>query len=421
MDSSPHGENSTIALVSITQPTDDSQSTWINISSSLSAPTWTYDVFLNFRGEDTRRSLVEHLYQALSSKGVYTYKDDQILEKGKSISPELLQAIEESLIAIIIFSKDYASSTWCLEELVKIMECHDTNGQIVFPIFYDVDPSDVRKQRNSFADAFVKHERDQSPEKVQKWRNALILASGLSGYHSCTFRDDHKFTEKIVEDVNRELHRFEIPAGEHNLVGVGSRMDEVVSLLELRHNDRVRIVGIHGKPGIGKTTVARALFDKLSDKYEAACFLNNVGKISEKHGVEYLQEILLSEMLKLRNVKIRSTNEGLNMMSRRFRHMRVVIVLDDVDHENQLEALAGNRNWFGGGSRVIITTRDGELLSKCGVDGKYKAYGLSYNEAKQLFSLYVFGSRTLGVFTKQLVGPICCVCRLLRLLKPWLL
>ncbi|KAL3530330.1 hypothetical protein ACH5RR_009652 [Cinchona calisaya] len=144
MDSFSYEEESKITLVLTTRLTDYSQSSCIDISES-SALTWTYDVFLNFRGEDTRRSFVEHLYQALNSKGVFTYKNNQILEKGKSISPELLQSIVESLIAIIVFSKDYASSTWFLEELVNIMESHNNNVQIVFPIFYDVDPSDVRK------------------------------------------------------------------------------------------------------------------------------------------------------------------------------------------------------------------------------------------------------------------------------------
>ena len=124
-------------------------------------------------------------------------------------------------------------------------------------------------------------------------------------------------------------------------------------------------------------------------------------------------------MLKLRNIKIRSTSEGLSMMARRFRHLRTLIVLDAVDHANQLEALAGKRHWFGGGSRIVITARDEELLSKYGADGTYKVYGLSYNQAKQLFSLYAFGSRTPGAFRKHWGGPICSICRLPSSIKAW--
>ncbi|OIT29442.1 tmv resistance protein n [Nicotiana attenuata] len=100
---------------------------------------------------------------------------------------ELLKAIEESQFAVIIFSKNYATSKWCLDELVKIMECKDEYGQTVIPVFYDVDPSDVRNQRESFAEAFDKHETKykddvEEMQKVQRWRNALTAAANLKGY-----------------------------------------------------------------------------------------------------------------------------------------------------------------------------------------------------------------------------------------------
>ena len=110
---------------------------------------WKYHVFLSFRGEDTRKSFTDHLYAALKQKGIFTFKDDEKLERGKLISLELLKAIEESMFAIVILSKNYASSTWCLDELVKIMECKEKMGLIVLPIFYDVDPFDVREQKKN--------------------------------------------------------------------------------------------------------------------------------------------------------------------------------------------------------------------------------------------------------------------------------
>ena len=115
-------------------------------SSSSSSRKWKYNVFLSFRGEDTRRSFIDHLYTTLKQKGIFTFRDNEELERGKPIKHELLVAIEESLYAIVIFSKNYASSTWCLDELVKIMECKDKIGLIVHLIFYDVDPSEVRNR-----------------------------------------------------------------------------------------------------------------------------------------------------------------------------------------------------------------------------------------------------------------------------------
>ena len=156
-------------------------------SSSSSVPTgrWTHEVFLSFRGEDTRNNFVDHLYTALSQRGISVFKDDQALDKGKPISRELLKAIEESKLAVVVFSKKYADSSWCLDELVKIMECEDQMELMVLPVFYHVDPSDVRGQKNDFDTAFQEHEDKfkGEMEKVKKWRKALAAAAGLSGWH----------------------------------------------------------------------------------------------------------------------------------------------------------------------------------------------------------------------------------------------
>ncbi|KAL4382262.1 hypothetical protein AHAS_Ahas04G0215900 [Arachis hypogaea] len=113
-------------------------------SGSIPPPTrsWTYHVFLSFRGEDTRTGFTGHLYAALNRKGITTYKDDQNLRKGDVISKELLKAIEESMFAVIVFSPDYASSSWCLDELQKIIECKNQLGQQIEAVFYGVEPSD---------------------------------------------------------------------------------------------------------------------------------------------------------------------------------------------------------------------------------------------------------------------------------------
>ena len=156
-------------------------------SSSYSfTPQWKYDVFLSFRGKDTRNNFTDHLYFALKQKGILAFRDDEKLERGKSISPELSKAIEESRFAIVILSSNYASSTWCLDELTKVIGCIKETGIIVLPIFYNVDPSDVRKQTGTFAQAFAEHEErfKENMEKVQKWRDALREVANLSGWHS---------------------------------------------------------------------------------------------------------------------------------------------------------------------------------------------------------------------------------------------
>lgn len=145
---------------------------------------WNYDVFLSFRGEDTRTSFTGSLYHGLHQKGINVFIDDEELRRGEQISPSLLTAIEESRISIIVFSQNYANSTWCLDELAKILECWKTKGQLVFPVFYYVDPSSVRHQRGSFGTAMAKHEVTfkDDVERLKKWKKALFDAANFSGW-----------------------------------------------------------------------------------------------------------------------------------------------------------------------------------------------------------------------------------------------
>ncbi|KAK4276106.1 hypothetical protein QN277_019095 [Acacia crassicarpa] len=151
-------------------------------SSSCSTKRWKYHVFVSFRGEDTQTNFTDHLYAALIRKGLKTFRDEEELERGQSIQSSLLQAIEESRSAIVVLSPSYASSTWCLDKLQKIICLKEESSLQVFPIFYEVDPSDVKKQKGSFAEAFKKHEERFTHDKmkVQGWWNALEKAATIS-------------------------------------------------------------------------------------------------------------------------------------------------------------------------------------------------------------------------------------------------
>ncbi|KAK3408042.1 hypothetical protein EUGRSUZ_J00352 [Eucalyptus grandis] len=145
---------------------------------------WTYDVFLSFRGEDTRRRFTGHLYSALEDAGIKAFRDDKALPRGETISSKLLQAIEEWRISIIVFSTNYADSRWCLEELEKIMEVKEMHGRLVLPVFFDVNPLEVRKHTGSFARALAEHEAyfEEERDRVDRWRTALTKAGNLSGW-----------------------------------------------------------------------------------------------------------------------------------------------------------------------------------------------------------------------------------------------
>lgn len=136
-------------------------------------PRWEHDVFLSFRGADTRRSFTDHLYSALRQKDIYTFRDDVKLKSGELISPKLLKAINESRFAVAILSEDYASSGWCLEELVEIFECMKSKGLIAFVVFYHIERCHVTDPNGKFWKSIAKHE---TRFKDKCWEALIKLA-----------------------------------------------------------------------------------------------------------------------------------------------------------------------------------------------------------------------------------------------------
>ena len=154
-------------------------------SSSSSSPViinCAHDVFLSFRGHDVRRKFRSHFLKELDRK-VITFKDDE-MERGRSIGPELIKAIQGSRISVVAFSENFANSSWCLDELAEIMRCREERGQIVIPIFYDVDPSHVRYQTHAFGEIFEKTCKGRKEEDKHMWRQALTHAANIAGEDS---------------------------------------------------------------------------------------------------------------------------------------------------------------------------------------------------------------------------------------------
>ena len=143
-----------------------------------------YDVFLSFRGEDTRKSFADHLYTALNGKRIHTFRDEEEIRMGEALAPAISKAIKGSRVFVVIFSKNFADSGWCLNELDEIMECRRKTGRIVYPIFYHVDPSHVRKQEGDYGTPFSLYEENADKEKmakIKRWKAALREALSVMG------------------------------------------------------------------------------------------------------------------------------------------------------------------------------------------------------------------------------------------------
>ncbi|KAK9995103.1 hypothetical protein SO802_024806 [Lithocarpus litseifolius] len=358
-------------------------------SSSTRQP--KYDVFLSFRGEDTRTNFTDHLYVALKGKGIITFRDEEELKKGERIS-ELFKAIEESQFAIIILSRNYASSTWCLDELDKIIKCKDKIGLEVLPVFYNVSPSIVRKQTETFEQAFIDHQKrfEDNMEKVETWRDTLKKVADINGWD---LHLQNRLESKIIQDIVKvimEKLSSKSSSINKNLIGIKSMVAELIPSYLGFGND-IYMMGICGMGGLGKTTLASAIYDEYTDHFEGSSFIANVRERSEKGELHQLQQQLLDEILEGSNTKIYNVQGGVKKIKNSgLRHKKILLVLDDVSHKDQLEKLAGEHNWFGSGSWIIITTRDEHVLVDHEVLKIYKPNGLDDDDASQLFCLKAF-------------------------------
>ncbi|KAG2665018.1 hypothetical protein I3760_16G110600 [Carya illinoinensis] len=186
-----------------------------------------YDVFLSFRGEDTRKKFTAHLYAALVHQGINTYIDDDKLQRGEEISQALSEAIESSRISVVVLSENYASSRWCLEELAMIIDCRKTKQQTVLPVFYDIDPTEVRHQSKSFGEAWAKlKDKIKDETKVQRWKSALTEVAELAGF-TLGDRNEYEFIQEVVLKVFKVVKPKSLNHVSKHLVGMQSRVQDI--------------------------------------------------------------------------------------------------------------------------------------------------------------------------------------------------
>ncbi|XP_028091392.1 TMV resistance protein N-like [Camellia sinensis] len=283
-----------------------------------------------------------------------------------------------------------------------ILERRRTVGHVVLPVFYHVDPSHVRNQKKSFKEAFTRHEerfRAEASErkvewmgKVKEWKAALREAADLAGMNLQNQTDglESKFIQKIVKVVGDKRSRTTLGIAPH-LIGIYSRAENIGLWLQDESSD-VGIVAICGMGGIGKTTIAKVLYNLNFSRFEGSSFLANVREIlKQQDGLLRLQRKLLSDMLKGRKEKLYSVDEGVVKIKNALCCKKVLVVLDDVDTADQLDAILGMRDWLSQGSKIIITTRREQLLKAHEVCQVHKVGKLDNDESLELFSWHAFG------------------------------
>ncbi|KAL1195098.1 Disease resistance protein RPP2B [Cardamine amara subsp. amara] len=343
-----------------------------------------FDVFVSFRGADTRNSFTSYLLQFLHRKGIDAFFDGK-LRRGKEISV-LFDRIEQSKMSIIVFSENYADSTWCLEEVWKIMQCREKFGHGVLPIFYKVRKSDVENQKGTFEAPFLspKESFKGGDHKVGAWKEALKTAANILGYVLPEERPESEFVEKIAKETFRMLNDLS-PCEIHGFPGIESRSKELEELLMFDNANCIRTIGVLGMTGVGKTTVADSVYKRNYRQFDGYCFLEDIENESKRHGLQHLHKKLLRKLLDEDSVDVREHGRLTDFLSNK----KLLIVLDNVTEENQIEVLIGQQELYRKGSRIVITTRDKKLLQN-NADATYVVPRLNDKEAMELFCLDAF-------------------------------
>ncbi|XP_031378797.1 TMV resistance protein N-like [Punica granatum] len=346
--------------------------------------TWDdYQVFLSFRGPDTRQSFTDCLYNFMIDAGIRVFRDDDELSIGQPIDT-ILSAIENSNICMPVFSPTFASSAWCLREVAKMVELKKE----VVPIFFGVTPDDVKLRTSVYGNFMGKHELKYGKDQVKQWEDALKEVAKIKG-RELKEKGYYGFSKELTREVLIKLrpNKKHVPS---NLIGMDDQVETVLKLLDTKSSG-IRRVGIYGMGGIGKTTLAEILFNKLSVTFDCCGFLPDVRESLRRTGLEHLQKALLCKL----EPRLKDTDhivDPVKMIRETFRRRKVLIVLDDVDKKEQIDGLVGEADHFGSGSRIIVTTRDVRVL-KIGVEEFYEMFEvkeMTFSQGLQLFSRHAF-------------------------------
>ncbi|XP_022642096.1 TMV resistance protein N isoform X2 [Vigna radiata var. radiata] len=357
----------------------------IEFGSSTSKLPQKYDVLINFNGEDIRRKFVSHLDYALSTVGLTTFLHEENAVKGMHIQQPILNLCR---VAIVVFTKTYSQSAWCLHELQQIIKWQETYSRHVLPVYYEIQPSDVRLQKGDFGKSFKATAQETFPWQqlehgMSRWSHALTKAANFFGWDERNYRSDAELVDIIIKGVVNlpVLSATKFP------VGLQSRVKDVIQIIKNKSTE-VCVIGIWGEGGSGKTTLAKAIYHQLHGTFTEKSFIEDISQFSQTRGHVHLQEQLLSDVLNTK-IEIRSIEMGKCMIREKLSGKKLLIVLDDTKYDPLLD-LCDSHVWLAKGSVIIITAREESLLRIPEIGSVISINLLSTNESLELLSWHAF-------------------------------
>eukprot|EP00253_Pinus_taeda_P016904 PITA_16904 len=356
-------------------------------SSSSTAVVDKYDVFINHRGE-VKKNFAGHLYRALLSGGFTPLLDQQDLQEGLPFPSQLEAVIRNASVHVAVFSPKYAKSRWCLDELLLMRQ----SGAPIIPVFYHIKPADLKRTAHNKTEGYglslhqleLKTTLDPrtqeeklryDPATIHKWRDALSSVAEISGFDLDGKYDGNEvhMIDEIVKRMGKMIRKPGLYVAKHP-TGLNDKVtDFEATVLKQQQAGKIQVAGIVGLGGMGKTTLALELFNRMSSKYNKSFFLADV----KEKALHLVQRELLRGLTQ-GEVEINNIHEGIGMLKKHLKSAHVLLILDDIDHDNQLEALLPVKDVLSPDSFILITSRYKDVLERSQMEKLciYKLTGL---------------------------------------------